>query len=120
MVRQIEESLVYAYPEFKLQSYIGSETLVHDLAVVRLRRGVGRVVRTRLGRSARLPRGTRARSREGSTLRIVGQHRCNREGLGPSQVCLLGNSSSPRRSGEDGLDPRQGYYRAACRHMSGT
>ena len=43
MVRKIEESLVYAYPEFKLQSYIGAETLLHDLAVVRLRRGVGRV-----------------------------------------------------------------------------
>ena len=120
MVRKIEESLVYAYPEFKLQSYVGAETLVHDLAVVRLRRGVGRVVRTRLARSARLPRGTRARSREGSTVKIVGQHLCKREGLGPSQICLQGNSSSPRRAGEEGLDPRQGYYRAACRHKSGV
>ena len=120
MVREIEESLVYAYPEFKLQSYIGSESLVHDLAVVRLRRGVGRIPRTKMARSARLPRGTRMRSREGSKVKIVGQHRCNRGGLGPSQICLQGNSSSPRRQGEEGLDPRQGYYRAACLHMSGA
>ena len=120
MVRKIEESLVYAYPEFKLQSYIGAETLLHDLAVVRLRRGVGRVGRTRMARTARLARGTRARSREGSNVRVVGQHLCNRDGLGPSQICLQGNSSSPRRQGEEGLDPRQGYYRAACRQMAGV
>ena len=93
---------------------------MHDLAVVRLRRGVGRVTRTRLARKVRLPRGTRARSREGLTVKVVGQHRCNREGLGPSQICLQGNSTSPRRPGEEGLDPRQGYYRAACWHKSGV
>ena len=74
VVREIEESLVYAYPEFKLQSYIGAESLVHDLAVVRLRRGVGRIPRTKMARSARLPRGTRARSREGQGNNRKDQH----------------------------------------------
>ena len=107
--RPLDPSLVYAHPDFRLFSYSGRDSLLHDLAIVRLRRGVRGAGGVRLAREGRALQGGLGAGR------VVGGHSCDRGGLGPGQVCVGGNSTEglggTGELGEVKLDPRKKEYR---------
>ena len=120
--RPLEPELVYPHPEFLVESYSRREGLLHDIAVIRLRRRVAGVgPGPRLAKKGRSLHGASLLAGGGSKVLVVGQHKCNRSGLGPAQLCLWNNAStSMSLTAELGLDPREGYYRQACWHLAGA